>query len=247
MTNARQARTAREKAAQMRAEAARKEARQRAVAIIGAVTGVIAIVIAAGVLILTAQHDKQAKVDAAVAPPANLTNSGMLVGSAGAKVTLEIWEDFQCPACKQFEEANRAQIEAWVADGTVKVEYHPVAILDRYSSTEYSSRSLNAFAAVINTTPAAAEKYHDLLYTNQPPENSAGLTDAKLIELAVQAGAKEADISAAITGQKFRGWTQTVTDQFSKKGYNGTPTIVVNGKQVEDWSKLKEAVTAAKG
>lgn len=247
MTNARQARTAREKAAEMRAAAARKQARQRAAAIAGAVLAALVIVVASGILILTAKQDKANKERAAVAPPANIVDGGLQIGSSSAKVTLDVWEDFQCPACQVFKDRFKTEIEGWVADGTVRVIYHPVSILNRYSSTEYSTRSLNAFAAVINADPTAAEKYHDLLFKNQPPENTAGLPDAKLLDLAEQAGVQRSAVEAAITGVKYRGWTETVTDDFSKRGYTGTPTIVVNGKQVEKWEDLVSTVQQAAG
>ncbi len=247
MTNARQAKTAREKAAEMRADAARKEARRRAGVIGAAVAAALVVIVTAAVLIQTARHDQQAKAAAAVAPPANVSNGAIIIGKSTAKVTVQLWEDFQCPICKDFEAADSAQLRAWADAGTVRLEYHPVAILDRYSSTNYSTRALNAVAAVMNADPSVFLKYHDLLYANQPAENSAGLPDSQLISLAVQAGAQESAIAPAINSLKYQGWTVTVTDDFSKRGLTGTPTVLVNGKTVDDWSlpKLTAAVQAA--
>jgi protein-disulfide isomerase len=248
MVNARESKSAREKAAQMRAEAARKEGRRRAIAIVSAVIAVIVVAVGAGIVIQLARHDQQAKVDAATAPPQHVTNGGFQVGQSTAKATVEVWEDFQCPACQNFESLDAAQLTAWAADGTIKLEYHPVAILDRMSSTNYSSRALNAAAAVLNVDPAAFVKFHSLLYANQPPENGTGLTDAQLIDYAVQAGVQRADVESAITGLKYAGWVAKVTDEFSSvKHFTGTPTIVINGKVLDDYSpdKLKAAVLAA--
>ncbi len=248
MVNARQAKTAREKAAEMRAEAARKEARRRTLAIVSAVIAVIVVAVGAGVLIQTARHNEETKKAAATAPPAHLTNDGFQVGKPSAKVTLEVWEDFQCPACKNFEALNAAQLASWAAEGTVKIEYHPVAILDRMSSTNYSTRALNAAAAVINADPTAFVKFHTLLYNNQPEENGTGLPDSQLIDYAVQAGVQRSAVESAITSQKYLGWTQKVSDEFSSvKHFTGTPTLVVNGKVVSDYApdKIKAAVEAA--
>jgi protein-disulfide isomerase len=248
MVNARQAKSAREKAAEMRAEAARKEARGRAIAIVSAVVAVIVVAVGAGVIIQVAKHNQDTKTAAATAPPANLTKDAYIVGNTTAKVTVEVWEDFQCPACQNFESLNGAQLKKWAEDGTAKIEYHPVAILDRYSTTEYSTRALNAFAAVANAKPEAVEKFHSLLFTNQPAENTAGLPDSQLIDYAVEAGVDKAAVESAITSRKYEGWTKKVSDEFSKKGFTGTPTLVVNGKKVDDYSpdKLKAAVEAAK-
>lgn len=255
MVNARQAKSAREKAAQMRAEAARKETRARNTAIVAVVVTVLALAIGAGVLVQTLRHDRDAKAAAAAAPPANTTNGGMLVGNTTAKVTIEVYEDFICPACKMFEELHGAEMAAWVKAGTANVMYRPVAILDEQSSTQYSTRALNAVGAVIAANPQAFLKYHDLLFANQPPEQSAGLPDSQLIELAVQAGVERSAVEPAITSLKYLGWTQTQTDQFSRKhsvnGRSSTPTVVVNGKRLANPmspDELKSVVEAgAKG
>ena len=240
MVNARQAKTAREKAAAMRAESARKEARSRAIAIVAAVIAVIVVAVIAGIIIQMAKHNQDEKVAAATAPPANLTNDGFLVGKAGAKVTIEVWEDFLCPACQNFEKLNAGQLKKWTEDGTAKIEYHPVAILDHQSTTNYSTRALNAFAAVINAKPDAFETFHALLFENQPPEGGSGLPDSQLIDYAVQAGVDRAVVESAVTSLKFKGWTQKVTNGFSQKGYTGTPTLLVNGKKVTTLVNGKE-------
>jgi protein-disulfide isomerase len=133
-----------------------------------------------------------------------------------------------------------------VQAGKVRVEYHPMAFLDDASSTRYSTRALNAAGCVLDTTPSAFEKFHDLLYANQPKEKSAGLPDSQLIDYAKQAGA--GDISSCVKDLKFEGWTKRVTDQASKDGVVSTPTVFVDGKKLEnvlDPTAVKSAIEAA--
>lgn len=245
MTNSRTAKSAREKAAELRAEAERAEARRRTMVVVGAVVALLLVAVAAVVVVKLAQNDKAATV--AASTPANTTDFGITVGPASAKVTITAYEDFQCPACKQFEDANAAQIESWISAGTVKVVYKPVAILDRFSTTEYSTRSLNAAAAVVAADPAKFPAFHKLLFANQPAENSPGLPDSTLIDYAVQAGVSKAAVESAITSRKYAPWTVGATDAFTKAGYTGTPTVLVNGTKLDDWSpdKVKAAVEAA--
>ncbi|MBL8928762.1 MAG: thioredoxin domain-containing protein [Kineosporiaceae bacterium] len=247
MTNARAAKSTREKAAELRAEAARAEAKRKQLTITGAIAALIVVILGSYLLITKAKDDADARTAAANASPANLTNGGYLYGSSTAKVTLELYEDFLCPACKNAEAANGTQIEEWVKDGTVKVIYKPVAILDHASTDDYSTRSLNAAAAVINTKPEAFVAFHKALFDNQPAEGGPGLPDAKLVELAVAAGADKATIESAITGKTFENWTVKATEEFSKAGYNATPTFVVNGTKVasSDPAVVKAAVDAA--
>jgi protein-disulfide isomerase len=251
MTNARTAKSAREKAAEMRAAAAAAEARRRRTMIIASVLAGLVLVVGVVVMVKVLQDKKNADDAALRKPPQHVVNDGISFGKADAKVKIDLWEDFQCPVCLNFEQANATAVQGYLDAGTAQVTYHPVAILDRASTTNYSTRSANAAAVVLQTTtPAVWQAYHKLLYANQPPENSAGLPDSRLVSLAVQAGAKQADIEKGITGQQFQGWVASLTDTFSKKGYTGTPTVVVNGKVLTaqdslDATKFKAAVDAA--
>ena len=157
-----------------------------------------------------------------------------------------MYEDFQCPNCREFEAADGAALKSWQQAGIVQLVYHPVAFLDRASSTNYSTRALMAAAAVVDSSPTSYQAFHDLLYTNQPAEGSAGLPDSQLADLAAQAGANRATVAADLSSQRFKGWTVQMTDAFSQK-YTGTPTVLIDGKQIQsvDPAALKDAVAVA--
>lgn len=246
MTNARTARSAREKALELRLEAEKSQRRRRGLAVVSAVVAVLVVVVGIGVVVQSARSKAQEV--AAAGTPKNLVDGGVLVGRDTAPVTVTLYEDFQCPACKDFETAAGQQLASWVADGTVKLDYRPIAILDRASSTRYSTRSLNAAAAVVSTSPAAFQKFHDLLYAEQPAEGSAGLPDSRLVELAGQAGADSAAVSRALADKQYEGWAATVTDESSKAGVVQTPTVKVNGTELKQptLENLTAAVDAAK-
>jgi protein-disulfide isomerase len=246
MTNARTARSGRERAAILRAEAARREARRRSILVTGAVAVLLAAVVGVFVLVNTLQRDAE---PAGSATPSTGSNGAVTVGQAAAPVTIVAYEDFQCPACKSYEDANGAQLEGWLAKGQVKVEYHPIAFLDRASTDDYSTRALNAAATVLDLAPAGYQKFHDALYAEQPAEGGPGLSDERLLQLAVAAGAPEARAKADIDGLRFKAWTAKVTEDASKAGVNQTPTVIVNGRPLADHSpqSLAAAVTAALG
>jgi protein-disulfide isomerase len=233
------------KAAAMRAAAAKAEARRRQLIVGSVVLVVIVLIIGVFVVVQNARRDTAT---ASGATPANLgPSNSIVVGEASAPVTLVAYEDFQCPVCNDFEKLNAAQIDAWVKAGTVKVDYRPVSILDRASEDNYSTRALNAVGALVNSTPSAFPAYHKALFAAQPEENGPGLTNQKLIDLAVAAGAPKDAMTAAVNGETYKGWTVRATDQASKDGLSGTPRILVNGKEIKEWTaaNLKTAVEAA--
>ena len=252
MTNARTVKSTREKAAEMRAEAARVQARRRSIMV--AIVVAVVLVVAVGVTVVVRQAQHQQTVAAASAPsgtPRNIgANFGIATGpattSAGKpRVVVDMYEDFQCPVCREFESANGASLKAWQQAGLVQLVYHPVAFLDRASTTDYSTRALMAAASVQDSSPTSFQAFHDLLYANQPAEGSAGLPDSTLEDYAAQAGADRSTVSSDLSSQRFKGWTVQATDAFSQK-YTGTPTVLIDGKQTNvDPTSLKQAVAAA--
>ena len=178
-------------------------------------------------------------------PQAVSVETGVTVGRADARVTLELYEDAQCPACRQFEQEVGSTIAGWVESGTVKVDYHIVAFLDRASSTRYSSRAADALYC--SADAGVFVRYHDLLYANQPPEGSAGLSDDQLLQLGRQAGATSDDFARCLREERYADFVSRITEQASRDGILGTPTVLVNGNVVQSvtLAALRAAVNEA--
>ncbi|MBT0768904.1 thioredoxin domain-containing protein [Kineosporia sp. J2-2] len=246
MASGRSTRDARQaKVAEMRAQAAKAEARRRNLLISGIVAALAVVIVVGFVVVQNASRDDKSVSDAT---PANIgTDNSIVDGEDSAPVKVVVYEDFQCPYCAQFEAANREQLAQYVKDGDVQVQYRPIAFLDRASTDDYSTRSLNAVAAVVNSSPDAFLEFHNLLFENQPEEGGAGLTDDQLVDYAVQAGADEATVKTAVDDMTYEGWTADVTDAASQAGVSGTPTVKINDTALEslDAASLKTAVDKA--
>ena len=208
--------------------------RRRRFAMVGSVIAVL-VIIGGATWFAISRGDTTGETVAASDTPANTVGYAVVVGDAAAPTTLTFYEDPQCPACQQFESTVNADVNQGISDGKVKVEYRIVSFLDRASTNEYSSRAANALFVVADTAgPEAFKKFHDLLYENQPAEGSAGPDDDQLIAWAVEAGADEAAVRAKIEDDVFGQYVVNATDQWSKDGYNTTPTVLVDGKASDD-------------
>jgi protein-disulfide isomerase len=153
---------------------------------------------------------------------------GVGVGDPKATVKVEVFEDFLCPYCRQFEETSRDDLRQAAADGKAYVVYRPIAFLN-----EYSTRSLNAFGVVLDASGGdVALKFHDLLYENQPDEGGTMPDNDWLIDKAVEAGASEDAIRPGIEDLSFKQWMINGNDDASQRGVNSTPTVFVNGDVV---------------
>ena len=237
-------RIAEKRAAEQRARARERRRRQ---AVVGGVVAAVVVVAVVAVIVVQSARTSSSP-DAAV--PANTVDGGtaFAVGPADAPVTVDVYEDFLCPACRQFEATTGDTLAALAADGTAQVRYHPIAILDRASTDDYSTRALNAAAVVGDAAGTEAFlAFHDALFAEQPGEGGPGLTDEGLGELAAEAGASGADVEEAITGLAYEDWTREVTDAASRAGVTGTPTVLVDGAILQDRTPagLRAAVEAA--
>ena len=112
--------------------------------IVGLLTAIVVVAINS-----SQKANRDSNLDGPLVNPATMSAGGTIpVGEADAPVTLEIFLDYMCPSCKQFENANSAQLSQWIEDGAVRVELHPMNFLDSQSQgTMYSTRAANAVAA----------------------------------------------------------------------------------------------------
>jgi protein-disulfide isomerase len=243
-------RAARRRIAEKRAAEAAVRARvqKRRRAVVGAVVAAVLLAVAVVVTVVVQSRRTATAADAAV--PAGTTDGVVVVGSATAPVTIDLYEDFQCPNCKNFEDTDGATLASLVSAGTVQLHYHGMAFLDTSANDSYSTRALNAAAAVVAAAgPGAFQTFHDLLYANQPAEGGSGLTDDQLVAYATQAGASGEAVEQAIRDRTYGDWVKTVTDQASKDAVTSTPTVLVAGQRLEDLSVagLSAAVDTATG
>ena len=199
------------------------------------VTAVVLVVLAAVAGVAFAvQASRDTTGQPAAVPSGALDTYALPMGNAEAPVEVTVYEDFRCPFCRQFEKRSRGLLKAYAAAGDVSVRYHVVSTFDHASADNYSTRAANALAAVLDTSdPETAVLFHDLLFDHQPAEGGPGLSDAQLVDLAVEAGAGKRKVAAAVESLKFRQWVVSSTDAASTAGVTTTPTVTVDGKRVE--------------
>ncbi|GAA3940826.1 DsbA family protein [Microbacterium soli] len=153
--------------------------------------------------------------------------SGAITFGEGKDV-IDVFVDFQCPICRDFEEQFGAQLMEAAEGDRITLAYHPVAILDRYSQgTDYSSRSAGAAVCVAETHPDAYLDFAQLLFDNQPAENTPGLETSRLADYAAQVGADDA--VSCITDETYRKFGAA---QAKKHEVAGTPTVDINGTRL---------------
>lgn len=215
------------KAAALRKQQEQAERRRRNLMIGGVVLALLVIV--AGGWFLSRSLDTTGDVNA----PAAGSEYGVTIGPKDAPHTVVVYEDFLCPFCGEFEKESHDKLASLAEQGKVRVEYRPFNLLS--SLGDYSERSAGAFSIVLDKSgPDVAKKFHDLLYANQPDEKGPFLSDADLVQYAVEAGATEADVKSAIENEDGKKWVGDATQAALDAGVRSTPTILLDGKVYSD-------------
>lgn len=194
-----------------------------------------------------------------VIAPANAREFALPSGEGAVEIAL--WTDLSCPHCKSLDEAIGADLQEWVAAGDVTLTIHPLTFVSakRGDTTEWSTRAANALAAVVDAGEAdRLPAFYALLQEHQVTQDGA-LADEQIIALAAEAGV-QADISDAVTDQRFASWATASNDHWLGRTIDGTeqvvqgvPILVIDGTPFEiredgtDGERVREAVTAALG
>ena len=259
------AKAAKTAAAEARQEAAALEQkRQRKIRIIG---GLVVVVVMAGLIAIPFLSNKDAVVPSNAALPTGVTSDtyGVKVGSAWTASNadkipvLQLWEDFQCPACARFEEASGAALQGLIDAGKVRVEYRPTIFLDKNllssntaaGNPNSSQRATLGFGCAVDAN--AAEKYHAGVFANQPTDEGAGYSNDTLISIAESAGITGDALTTftdCLSSEKYAGWVANSYDAFNSEGVSSTPTGLLDGTELTgevlfDPTKLTSAIEAA--
>lgn len=201
--------------------------------VIAGVIALVAIVAVVGFVVINNKNaTKEASAGGSVLPK-GVTAMGQpyVLGTpkSGAP-TLDIYEDFQCPGCGQFERILGPTVKEMATSGDVQVRYHVMTFLDDSFSGKNSSRAANA--AFCAADDAKFGGLHDLIFANQPAQEGQGWTDEQLTTFAGQAGLSGAALETWKTCYKAQDHNQYVVsmqEATSKDGVTSTPTIKLNG------------------
>ena len=139
---------------------------------------------------------------------------------------VDIYEDFQCPICQQFEKLNGDYIESLVTSKKATVVYHTLSFIGADSV-----RAANAAACAADQSKFL--DFHRTAYANQPTENSGAWTNDALVVLGKAAGISSKKYDTCVTGGQYADWVTNVANAGAKANVNATPTVFVNGKEID--------------
>ena len=155
--------------------------------------------------------------------------SGTTMGDPNAPVTIQAWEDFMCPACRQWTTSVEPQvIEQYIKPGLVKLEFHQFPL-----SIHAPGAEMGAQASLCANDQGAFWPYHNRLFPAQD-QGQAGFTIDSLVRYADELGLDSRALMDCMSSQKYRADVTASVQEAVRLGLNATPSILVNGVRMEN-------------
>jgi protein-disulfide isomerase len=246
--NSKQSKAAARERLRIQREKEAKRAKVRRQVLVAA--GVVVVLAAAGGIAVAVNNSNKPSYWSAAAKkplvkPANTSGTNgttITLGDANNKNTVEEWEDMRCPYCAAYEQESGAAVLKGATDGDYKIVLHMGTFLDTNLGGTGSKRALSALGAALNVSTDAFEQYHTLLYskTYHPDETTDKFNDnAYLLKVAAKVPALKGNtkFTTAVNNGTYDKWALDTSAAFEKyldnNSISGTPTVHVNGKNVD--------------
>ena len=192
---------------------------------------IISGIIIAGAILIKGNNNQTAKDDPSLGKIqiAKLSQNDRVIGNPNAKVTLVMYEDFQCPFCgKFFSESESVLRDNYIKKGTINYAYRDFTFLGPESVQAGQ-------AARCAGDQNKFWEYHDYLFSHQNGENKGNFSDTNLKLFAKNLQLNYVNFDQCLdTGKYLKAITDSKTEA-QNAGVNSTPKgfILKNGKIVD--------------
>lgn len=179
--------------------------------------------------------------DLIVPEPQNIqsTRDGLSLGDPNAPVVIDVFEDFQCPACQFFTESVEPLIlDYFVNTGKARLVFHNYPFLDGDGAGSIGESDQAANASMCASEQNKFWEIQAVIFANWNGENRGNLSNRRLTEMA---RIIELDMDAfndCFDANKYEAQIQADFELGQEMGVTGTPSAFVNGQKVGEPGKI---------
>lgn len=212
-------------------------------ALIASIVAVVLVLGAITTFVIVHNSSSSTKVAVAETPVGGLPNGNGINPYPNVKLqagapTVDLYEDFQCPVCKELETNNDSQINAAAQSGKIKLIYHMMTFLDGNFGNTASALAANA--SYCAAADGKFAEYHHQNYLGQPATEGTGYTAAQVKQFGQKAGITGAALTTfnqCVDANTFAKYVAATETQSGKNGVDSTPSIFFNGKELSKSSQ----------
>jgi protein-disulfide isomerase len=164
---------------------------------------------------------------------------GRTIGSADAPVTLEVWEDYQCPACASHTLGlEPLLVDKYVRPGILRIVKQDLAFLGRGGPDDESV--LAASGAVCANKQDKFWDYALWVYNNQDGENAGGFARGRLKAIAEAAGVDVTNWDSCVDAPETVAEVTASTTKGGELGITSTPTLFLGDQKLVGVQNFEE-------
>ena len=178
--------------------------------------------------------------------------NGLSLGDPAAPVAIDVFEDFQCPACQYFtENVEPLILQNLVSTGKAHYTFHQYPFIDGDGASNGGESDQAANASMCANEQDKFWEMHNIIYANWNGENQGNLSDRRLQAMAESIGLDMSTFNACFNADTYRSDIQADFDKGQQMGVSGTPSVFVNGQEVgqpgkiASYDEIQQAVNAA--
>jgi len=173
-------------------------------------------------------------------PIANFPQAdGLTLGDPNAPATIEIFEDFQCPACQYFsEQVEPVIIQYLVETGKARLVFHNYPFIDGNGASNGGESDQSANASMCANEQGKFWEMKEILFANWNGENQGNLNNTRLKAMAEAINLNMDTFNSCFNDNKYKSDIQASFDLGQQYGVSGTPSAFVNGVSVGEAGKI---------
>lgn len=146
----------------------------------------------------------------------------LTMGPVDAPVALVVYSDYQCQYCAKWSNDTLPELIPYADEGRLRIEWRDVNIFGPASERA----SLAAYAAAMQDQYWA---YHDALYPDGGIRPESQLSEAALVELAIDLGLDGEQFAGDMASQTAATEIARNAQEGSQIGVTGTPAFILHG------------------
>ena len=160
---------------------------------------------------------------------------------AASTPVLDIYFDYSCSHCAQFEGIHTQEINQLLSDKKITLALHPCKLLKQ----QWTSVVMNTMGVVLDEAPAQSLSFHgaafEIFSQVLQTKNQSIMTVKSLVAAATKVGipTKVSDkFQSAVDSDKYKKWVELGDKAFADRDLQGTPSVFFKGEQI-DLGKLQ--------
>ena len=148
-----------------------------------------------------------------------------VIGSG--KHMIQIFADFQCPACIHFSKTIAPIIEEYAASGKIQIEYR------QYPLQMHKNAYRDAIAALCAAEQGKYVDFKKALYTLEEGKAGATVEDEDRVNTAKEAGLDGGAMQMCLATNRYEAQVKSDMTYGDSLRIQGTPTLILDGKKLD--------------